>query len=78
MSLFEVEGLRIAVQSGERWATAVADASFSVAAGEVLALVGESGSREEPHGDGRHQSLTGRLPGRGLARRFSMVTICRA
>ena len=44
MSLFEVEGLRIAVQSGERWATAVADASFSVAAGEVLALVGESGA----------------------------------
>ena len=40
--LFEVEGLRVGIRSGERWATAVADASFSVAPGEVLALVGES------------------------------------
>ena len=44
-SLLRVENLRVEAKVGpERYAAIVKDVSFSIAPGEVLALIGESGS----------------------------------
>ncbi|HRJ68834.1 MAG TPA: ABC transporter ATP-binding protein [Beijerinckiaceae bacterium] len=42
--LLSVEGLRTAFRSGGEWRDAVDDVSFTINAGETLAIVGESGS----------------------------------
>ncbi|MFS3128329.1 ABC transporter ATP-binding protein [Nocardioides sp. Bht2] len=42
--LLEVEGLTLEYGSGRRWTRVVEDVSFTLNAGETLALVGESGS----------------------------------
>ena len=42
-TLLEVANLSIAYRRGEGWDRVVEDVSFSIAAGEVFGLVGESG-----------------------------------
>ena len=43
-AICEVQGLTVAYHSGEAWLQAVRDVSFEIRSGEILAIVGETGS----------------------------------
>ena len=62
MSLLEIKNLRIEFPSRHDIAVAVDDVSFSVEAGEILGLVGESGAGKSTIGNGIVQLLS--QPGR--------------
>ena len=62
MPLLEIEDLRIEFPSRHNIAVAVDDVSFSVGAGEILGLVGESGAGKSTIGNGIVQLLS--KPGR--------------
>ncbi|UMX65753.1 hypothetical protein MJ588_15435 [Klebsiella pneumoniae] len=63
MTVLSVEDLRISYRSRGEWRELVHIISFSIQRGdEMLAFVGESGSRENHHRAGRYRPAGGLMP----------------